>query len=112
VVMPNHVHGIIILHDRAAIPSPPVGAQHAAPLPSPVRSRPNVTPGSLGAIVRSYKSAVTRAIVQRCGGALRIWQRNYFEHVIRDEADWNRIDSYIDSNALNWEKDKENPMCR
>ncbi len=54
VAMPNHVHGIIIIH--------PVGAQHAAPLPAPLTQPqlPHVKPGSLAAIVRSLKSPVTR----------------------------------------------------
>jgi REP-associated tyrosine transposase len=66
--------------------------------------------GSVPTIIRTYKAAVTRAIARQCAVAPRIWQRNYYEHVIRDDDDWKRIDSYIDSNALNWEKDEENPM--
>ena len=109
VIMPNHVHGIIILHERAeraAISSPPVGAQHAAPL------RPRVEPGSLGAIVRSYKSAVTRAIGLQFGGTRHIWQRSYYEHVIRDDEDWSRIHLYIEDNILNWAQDEENQTGR
>jgi putative transposase len=72
VIMQNHVHGIIVIHDgMATISSPFVGAQHAAPLP-----KPNVKPGSLGAIVRSFKSAVTRRI-GREHHTTSIWQRNY-----------------------------------
>jgi len=39
----------------------------------------------------------------------RLWQRNYYEHVIRNEADLNRIRDYIQSNPANWEEDEENP---
>ena len=123
VVMPNHLHGIIVLHNQETTPSSPVGAQHAgAPAETPLGGaaplrtergltfRPNVKPGSLGAIVRSYKSAVTRAVVRALGGSPPIWQRNYYEHVIRDEQDWNRIHLYIQSNIVNWAQDAENPL--
>lgn len=98
IVMPNHVHGIIwIIHEI-------VGAER--------RSAPtitNVVPKSLGAIVRAYKSAVTYAVnaLQNQRGAV-LWQRNYYEHVIRDEKDLKAKRDYILSNPLNWENDDEN----
>ena len=98
VIMPNHVHGIIIIHENGLFQ--PVGAQHAAPL-----RKPNVKPGSLGAIIRSFKSAVTRNIGQK-----NIWQRNYYEHMIRNEKEWDKIHRYIESNPINWESDNENPL--
>jgi putative transposase len=113
VVMPNHIHGIIILHEcadtdanRAAITSPPGGAHHDAPL-HVASPRFHVQPGSLGSIIRQYKSSVTRMIVQKKGGVPRIWQRNYYEHIIRDEAEHNRIRLYIESNPVNWVNDDE-----
>ena len=39
----------------------------------------------------------------------RLWQRNYYEHILRDEADWNRLHRYIDANPMNWDADEENP---
>ena len=106
VIMPNHVHGIIVITDgRSTITSPfPVGAQHAAPL----QTKPNVKPDSLGAIVRSYKSAVTRCI-GREHNATGIWQRNYYEHIIRDHQDWDRIHRYIEANPTLWAEVEENP---
>jgi putative transposase len=100
-----------VIHDQAAMGLPSVGAQHAPPLRAKrgISFRPNVQPGSLGAIVRSYKSAVTRAIVREFGGVPRIWQRNYYEHIIRDDDDWNRIHLYIEANVANWAEDDENP---
>jgi REP element-mobilizing transposase RayT len=96
VLMPNHVHGIIVFNG--------VGAQHAAPLPH------NVTPGSLGAIVRSFKSAATKRINDGRGtpGA-PIWQRNYYEHIVRNEDELHRIRQYIVNNPLQWALDRENP---
>jgi len=96
VIMPNHVHGIIVIHEYKSLPS--VRARHASPL------RPNgVKPNSLGAVVGSFKSAVTHNI-----GQTNIWQRNYYEHVIRNEKEWDRIHRYIESNPMNWEIDEEN----
>ena len=111
VVMPNHVHGIIVITNSrgGTIKSSfPVRAQHAAPLQTP-QQQPNVKPGSLGAIVRSYKSAVTRRI-GREHNITGIWQRNYYEHILRDHKDWDRIHRYIESNPSMWEDDEENPI--
>lgn len=101
VVMPNHVHGILFFEESDL----PVGAQHAAPLR---QDRMRVQPGSLGAIVRSYKSAVTRAINQiRNSTGQKLWQRNYYEHVIRDEPDLDEIRHYIGNNPTTWTNDSE-----
>ena len=105
-IMPNHVHGIIILDERAATLSPHVGAQHVAPL------RPHVKSGSLGAIIRAYKASVTRQIGREHGGPPDIWQRNYYEHIIRDDGDYKRIRLYCESNPLNWVDDDENTERR
>ena len=111
VVMPNHVHGIIVLNDRADASSARRGTTWRAPTQDG-RSlerfgRPRS--GSLATIVRQYKSSVTRRIDEAIGGSRRVWKRNYYEHVIRDDEDWNRIHLYIESNAANWEGDEENP---
>jgi putative transposase len=58
--------------------------------------------------VRSFKSAVTR----RAGLELNsgnIWQRNYYEHILRDQADYERVAAYILDNPANWGQDEENP---
>lgn len=102
IVMPNHVHGIVVIREMTNVGAP-VGAQHAARL----LPGSNVPPGSLGAIVRSYKSAVTRRINQiRHTPGGRVWQRNYYEHIIRDEDSFHRIRTYIRSNPSRWETDR------
>jgi putative transposase len=98
VVMPNHFHGIVVL-GRAA-----VGAQHAAPLHGPV-----VHAGSLGAIVRSFKSAATKQARQSGSVSGDVWQRNYYERIIRNDAELNRIREYIALNPTRWEFDRDNP---
>ena len=119
VVMPNHVHGIIVLHERAdtdasenglAAKSPPtVGARHGVPLPANnIEKFSKSVSGSLATIIRQYKSSVTREVVQQFGGAPSVWQRNFYEHVIRDEQDHQRVHDYILNNPFNWETDDEN----
>ena len=108
VIMPNHMHGIIIINDIdenriATNSSQSVGARHASPL------RPRgVSPGSLGAIVGSFKSSVTKRIGRELNET-GIWQRNYYEHVIRNEKDLQNKTDYIIANPLLWDEDDENP---
>lgn len=123
VVMPNHVHGVMIIRERlapyAAGGPGVVGVDHDRPLVDPdppaatdplARSMPIVPHGSLGRIVRAYKSAVTR--MAYADGLLphgtRLWQRNYYEHIIRDTAAHDRIARYIADNPANWAKDEMN----
>ena len=81
VVMPNHVHGIIL------IARPTVGAHHDAPLRMSVPRRPILHRGSLGAVLLQFKSAAAKRINELRGtpGA-PVWQRNYYERVLRDES--------------------------
>ena len=102
VVMPNHVHAILFLMASDGVDR----AQQAAPLP---RRTLGVPPGSLGAIVRSFKSRVTRDVRASIGREIAVWQRNYYEHVIRNEAALQRIRQYIIENPARWECDRENP---
>jgi len=111
VVMPDHVHGIIVINKRADADN--VGAQHAAPLQLPRRARlsqtalrghaivasTTVARGSLGAIVRAFKSAVTKQIneLRRTPGK-PVWQRNYYDRIIRDDGELHRVRRYILSN--------------
>jgi len=105
VIMPNHVHGIIIIRNDESMPG--VWAQHAAPIPTAPSPTRNVTPGSLGAIIRSFKSAVTRDLGRK-SDLRNVWQRNYYEHIIRNEKEMARIWDYIESNPAHWDPDKEN----
>ena len=99
VVMPNHMHGIII-----------VGAPFMAPYgPGAVNQGAiNRAPTGLGEIVRSFKALAARRIRQ-AGVTAFAWQRNYYEHIIRDEEPLNRIREYIVNNPLQWALERENP---
>ncbi len=103
VVMPNHVHGIIIIHNETRRGTMPiVGARQASPLP-----QHGTPPGSLGAIIGSFKSSVTRRAGRELNSA-NIWQRNYYEHILRDQHDYESITNYIAANPVNWADDEEN----
>jgi len=103
VIMPNHVHGIIFIA---------VEARHAVPLQSSLESFGKPISGSIPTIVRSFKSVVSRDIneLRQTPGA-SVWQRNYFEHIIRNEESLNRIRQYILDNPARWEFDRENPAA-
>lgn len=108
VIMPNHGHGIIWIEED----DHPVGTLRRNIQPwAGRRSAPakTVVPGSLGAIVRAYKSAVTYAVnaAENQRGAV-LWQRNYYEHIIRNDREWNNIGWYIVNNPLNWQVDRDN----
>lgn len=100
VVMPNHVHGIIVV----------AGARHASPLPRTTPPPRGPESQSLGAIVGSFKSVVTKSINSLRGTpGISVWQRDYHEHIIRDESTLHRIREYIVNNPLQWAVDCENP---
>jgi REP element-mobilizing transposase RayT len=96
IVMPNHIHGIIALNDK----HDGRGTMHRAPT---YEQFGKPVPGSIPTIMRAFKSAVTKNINKirnTCGRP--IWQRNYWEHVIRDANDLNRIRAYIKNNPSKW----------
>ena len=96
VVMPNHVHGIVVITDDAGTER--VGAEHVPPLHRP--------PGSLGSFVAGFKMAVTKRVnlLRGTPGAL-VWQRNYYERIIRDDDEAMAIRAYIYENARRWPED-------
>jgi REP element-mobilizing transposase RayT len=147
VVMPNHIHGIIILVGAAPGGRPDIGSDG---VPDSGQARPNSgqargpaptaislgdteislgdtamslghtpmslghTPMSLGDVVHRFKTMTTKRYadgVKQAGWATfqgRLWQRNYYEHIIRDEPALDRIRRYIDENPLRWAFDAEN----
>ena len=92
VVMPNHVHGILI------IDAPYRGGSRTAP------TKP------LGRLIGAFKTVSTKRINMRQGTpGTKLWQRSFHDHVIRDEEDLNRVREYIQNNPLKWALDEENP---
>ncbi|NCC31825.1 MAG: hypothetical protein EOM24_07335 [Chloroflexia bacterium] len=92
VFMPDHMHGIIVLHGEPE------------PFPAVDSTRPNGTrPGSIAAIVQNFKSVTARRINHANGTpGRRVWQEDYYEHIIRNEADLQRIRGYINANPSRW----------
>ena len=130
IIMPNHIHGIIELSNIIAI----VGVQNFEPLQQqnfepqqqnfePQRSAnefQKIIPKSIGSIVRGFKIGVTKWFRENshgiqnpdlfknagCDLSRPIWQRNYYEHVIRNENSYQNIVKYIVNNPLKWNEDK------
>lgn len=93
VVMPNHIHAIVLLTDTEEIP-----LQQKASSSGPKQ-------GSLGAVIGQFKSSVTRQFKQDSGAFGPLWQRNYYEHIVRSETALNHIRTYIDINPAKWADD-------
>ncbi|MBS1944618.1 MAG: transposase [Bacteroidetes bacterium] len=100
VIMPNHVHGIIVLVDA------PVGAGF-----KPAPTGASTTRHGLPEIVRALKTFSSRQInVLRGTPGTKLWQRNYWERIIRDEPEHHRIRAYIRENPSQWERDRLHPQ--
>jgi len=114
IIMPNHIHGIIMTHRRgeaSAIP-PHVSQEQPRSNASPLQKRPNGTqPRSLSAIVQNFKSMSSRRM-KAARGMLRapVWQRNYYEHVVRNDEELKSIREYILRNPARWDGDENNPF--
>ena len=108
-IMPNHFHGIIV-----------VGAAFMAALDTNISENKADTrrAPTLGDIVGAFKSITTHEYILGVDNKKwprfykRLWQRNYYEHIIRDEADLERIRDYIQSNPADWDEDEENPKFK
>lgn len=112
VVMPNHFHGIILIEGRGEASTRWVeGEVRSLPVDaSPLHGPKGTTPCSLGAIIQNFKSVSARKIAWVMGQAgFPVWQRNYYERVVRDHDELRKMAEYILNNPLGWDTDKENP---
>ena len=95
ILMPNHLHGIVILNLPDGAPRGRRVGQFKAPSLG------------LGAILRGFKSAVTSAVrKEHPKTVLQVWQRGYYDRIIRDGAELERFQQYIACNPLQWELDR------
>jgi len=126
VVMPNHIHGILILHRPGVVgvgvgvvgagfkpaldvPPPSVGAGFK---PAPTTHGAHATGAKrhrLNEIVRGFKTFSARRVNDLRGTHGALWQRNYYEHIIRNGDSLDQIRRYILENPARWEFDRENP---
>jgi len=113
VIMPNHVHAIIVIQDtvgRGVVTTP-------LPTPIDIDNREKTSLGGetrplpgLGQIVAYYKYHTTKQInAINANPGTRFWQRNYYEHIIRNERELHAIRTYIQNNPLKWDLDQDNP---
>ncbi|MGK0617738.1 transposase [Meiothermus cerbereus] len=138
VVMPNHVHGVVVIVNGGVVgvgsvgvgsvgvgsePTPTVTTTTTAePTPTATTTTPAPTTTAeptptptkrhgLPEIVRQFKTFSARRINEHRGTTgTPVWQRNYYEHIIRDDASLNRIRQYILNNPIKWALDGENPV--
>jgi REP element-mobilizing transposase RayT len=99
-VMPNHFHAVLMIDERR-------GTACRAPT---VESFGCPVAGSLPTVIRSFKSAATKRInILRDNSGGPVWQRNYYDRVIRDERELDSIRQYITDNPVKWEEDENHP---
>jgi len=96
IVMPNHLHGIICINDVCGR-----GGSRTAPT---MKQKP------LGRLIGAFKTVSTKQTNIIChASGNQLWQRNYYENIIRNEESLNRIRDYIQNNPIKWELDEYNP---
>ena len=110
IVMPNHVHGIIIFHEIPDGVERKNGLSERIDPPHPPHEQINsarLKRASLGSVIGAYKSTTARLInCLRHSPGDRVWQRNYYEQIIRNENHWARAREYIQNNPDNWKSEK------
>jgi putative transposase len=118
VVMPNHVHGIIFIVERRGTVSVPmendenrISANNNFIGKTSGGETPPLRRPTLGQIMAYFKYQSTKQmnVLSNTGVIEKLWQRNYYEHIIRDEQDLQNKTEYIQANSLLWEQDDENP---
>lgn len=131
VVMPNHMHGVLVFIGEGLAPPADVAARTPVdavsidfaqssifapamvvgdPAEGGASPAPTGCPFALGDVVRAFKSLSTVAVnrVLRRRG-VQLWQRNYYEHIVRNGDDLDNIRRYVFDNPLRWALDPENP---
>ena len=96
ILMPNHLHGVIVLGERNGVTNVDLQSERA-------------NRGSISSIIGNYKSLVTRRInnIRRTPGG-QVWQRGYYERIIRNEREYDAIRAYIRTNPEHWGADPDN----
>jgi REP element-mobilizing transposase RayT len=101
IIMPNHLHGIVIINQS-------MGLINQTPTDQDwiMMKNPSLT---LGKIIRFLKARSSR-MIHAAGNTSFQWQRNYYEHIIRNEKDLYNIRKYIINNPLKWDLEKEETL--
>ena len=103
IIMPNHLHGILVFHNPTQFPA--VGATRWVAQ----EREGTLQKGSLGSVLGQFKSAVTKRYdkVNETSG-VKVWQRGYYERIVRNERELNAIQWYVENNPVRWAEDREN----
>ena len=105
IIMPNHFHGIVVIQNDLATDHP--GDRPVAPTGQTLPVGPQKA--SLGALIAGFKTACTTEINHmRNTPKSPVWQRNYYERVIRNQRELDAFREYIQNNPLSWQEDPEN----
>ena len=111
IIMANHFHGILLFVDN------PVGATLCG-CPLPPNGHPHRGAPTLGDVIDWFKTMTTNEYIKGVKSNVfqpfisKLWQRNYDEHIIRNDDELNRIRQYIIENPIQWEMDRENPDAK
>ncbi len=107
-VMPNHFHAVVFI-TRNVVGR---GTLQRAPTENTREQFGKPIYGSLASIVRAFKAVTTKRVndIRGTQGA-PVWQRGYYEHIVRNERELQRIRAYIVNNPANWQLDQENPIA-
>ncbi len=109
VIMPNHLHGIVIFLEDEADCRPAL-QKSVLQSPAQLRLSRQHEARSLSTLIKQFKAVATTAIRRHVQQSdLQVWQTRFFDRVIRNETELNRIREYIFNNPAQWELDKENP---
>ena len=114
VIMPNHLHGILWLgsdtgRGEAFGQNIPDDRSSSSPNASPLQPC-GTRSGSVGAMIQTFKSVSTRRLNQLRGATGKtVWQRSYYDRIIRNEASLQQIRQYIQNNPLSWQQDQLHP---
>ena len=108
VIMPNHVHGIVFIHSYTIAEEKNDSSREKEPYAPPQKGPAKK---SLSSMIAGFKSSVTKRQKELAGQTKEsVWQRNYYEHIIRNDDDLQMVREYITTNPICWEKDKLHPV--
>jgi REP element-mobilizing transposase RayT len=108
VVMPNHIHGIVFIDSYRVAEEVNDSFQEKK---AHVSQQKGPTKKSLSSMVAGFKSAVTKRQRALAGQTKEsVWQRNYYEHIIRNDVEFQMVREYIVTNPISWERDKLHPV--
>ncbi|MBI3509485.1 MAG: hypothetical protein HY064_02405 [Bacteroidetes bacterium] len=108
VIMPNHFHGILFIHKYSDEPEQLRTRGTYLHFPEGYRNKFGPQSHNLASIVRGFKSSVT-SILRKKGYEGNVWQRNYYERIIRNQNELDKFRRYIKANPSDWDEDEENP---